>query len=164
MLEEVFQDVYTKFKLHFYQNVFQRFATREATLTTVESFCMEGIMAMGEPTIAEFSRMMRISTPNAAYKIGSLVKKGYVEKIQSTTDRREYYLRPTQKYIDYYSISYSYLHTVIERVRQRFPAEDCDKMEQMLSVISTELMPELDMLAKCRHSEAPAAPETSTEK
>ena len=80
MLEEVFQDVYTKFKLHFYQNVFQRFATREATLTTVESFCMEGIMAMGEPTIAEFSRMMGISTPNAAYKIGSLVKKGYVEK------------------------------------------------------------------------------------
>ena len=88
MLEKAFQDVYTKFKLHFYQNVFQRFATREATLTTVESFCMEGIMAMGEPTIAEFSRMMQISTPNAAYKIGSLVKKGYVEKIQSTTDRR----------------------------------------------------------------------------
>ena len=43
MLEEVFQDVYTKFKLHFYQNVFQRFATREATLTTVESFCMDTI-------------------------------------------------------------------------------------------------------------------------
>ena len=118
MLEQAFQDVYTKFKLHFYQNVFQRFATREATLTTVESFCMEGIMAMGEPTIAEFSRMMQISTPNAAYKIGSLVKKGYVEKIQSTVDRREYHLRPTQKYIDYYNISYSYLSTVIERVRK----------------------------------------------
>ena len=117
MLEQAFQDVYTKFKLHFYQNVFQRFATREATLTTVESFCMEGIMAMGEPTIAEFSRMMQISTPNAAYKIGSLVKKGYVEKIQSTTDRREYHLRPTQKYIDYYNISYSYLHTVVERAK-----------------------------------------------
>ena len=57
---------------------------------------------------------------------------------------------PPRNYIDYYSISYSYLHTVIERVRKRFPAEDCDKMEQMLSVISTELMPELDMLAKCR--------------
>ena len=129
MLEKAFQDVYTKFKLHFYQNVFQRFATREATLTTVESFCMEGIMAMGEPTIAEFSRMMQISTPNAAYKIGSLVKKGYVEKIQSTTDRREYHLRPTQKYIDYYNISYSYLHTVVERARQRFTPEECAKLE-----------------------------------
>ena len=31
MLEKAFQDVYTKFKLHFYQNVFQRFATRVAS-------------------------------------------------------------------------------------------------------------------------------------
>ena len=134
MLEKAFNDVYTKFKLHFYQNVFQRFATREATLTTVESFCMEGIMAMGEPTIAEFSRMMQISTPNAAYKIGSLVRKGYVEKIQSTTDRREYHLRPTQKYIDYYNISYSYLSTVVQRVNKRFPKEDVKKLEQMLTI------------------------------
>ena len=154
MLEKAFQDVYTKFKLHFYQNVFQRFATREATLTTVESFCMEGIMARGEPTIAEFSRMMQISTPNAAYKIGSLVRKGYVEKIQSTTDRREYHLRPTQKYIEYYNISYSYLHTVIERVRERFPEEDTAKMEEMLTIISNELMPELDMLEKTRSEKA----------
>ena len=109
MLEQAFQDVYTKFKLHFYQNVFQRFATREATLTTVESFCMEGIMAMGE-----------------------------------------YHLRPTQKYIDYYNISYSYLSTVIERVRKRFPEEDVDKLEQMLTVISDELMPELDLMNKTR--------------
>ena len=156
MLDQAFGQVYTKFKLHFYKQIFSRFEDREATLTTVESFCMEVITALGEPTIAQFSHMMNLSTPNAAYKINSLVKKGYVERIQSTTDKREYRLRPTQKYIDYYNISYSYLHTVIERVRKRFPAEDCDKMEQMLSVISTELMPELDMLAKCRHPEAPA--------
>ena len=105
-------------------------------------------MAMGEPTIAEFSRMMQISTPNAAYKIGSLVKKGYVEKIQSTTDRREYNLRPTQKYIDYYNISYSYLHTVVERARERFSPEDCAKLEEMLTIVSDELMPELDLPKK----------------
>ena len=136
MLEQAFQDVYTKFKLHFYQNNFQRFATREAALT-----------------IAEFSRMMQISSPNAAYKIGSLVKKGYVEKIQSTTDRREYHLRPTQKYIDYYNISYSYLHTVVERARERFSPEDCAKLEEMLTIVSTELMPELDMLKKDEKAE-----------
>ena len=143
MLEKAFNDVYTKFKLHFYQNVFQRFATREATLTTVESFCMEGIMAMGEPTIAEFSRMMQISTPNAAYKIGSLVRKGYVEKIQSTTDRREYHLRPTQKYIDYYNISTAYMTAVMNRITQRFTPAECAKLEEMLTIISRELMPEV---------------------
>ena len=145
MLEKAFNDVYTKFKLHFYQNVFQRFATREATLTTVESFCMEGIMAMGEPTIAEFSRMMQISTPNAAYKIGSLVKKGYVEKIQSTTDRREYNLRPTQKYIDYYNISSNYMSEVMDRIMARFSPEDCGKLEEILTVVSRELMPEVPL-------------------
>lgn len=145
MLEKAFNDVYTKFKLHFYQNVFQRFATREATLTTVESFCMEGIMAMGEPTIAEFSRMMQISTPNAAYKIGSLVKKGYVEKIQSTTDRREYHLRPTQKYIDYYNISSNYMSEVMDRIMARFSPEDCGKLEEILTVVSRELMPEVPL-------------------
>ena len=145
MLEEVFQDVYTKFKLHFYQNVFQRFATREATLTTVESFCMEGIMAMGEPTIAEFSRMMGISTPNAAYKIGSLVKKGYVERIRSTADKREYHLRPTQKYLDYYNISYSYLHLVMARAKKRFAPEDLARLEDMLRIVSDELMPEIPL-------------------
>ena len=145
MLEKAFQDVYTKFKLHFYQNVFQRFATREATLTTVESFCMEGIMAMGEPTIAEFSRMMQISTPNAAYKIGSLVKKGYVEKIQSTTDRREYHLRPTQKYIDYYNISTAYMTAVMNRITQRFTPAECAKLEEMLTIISRELMAEVEI-------------------
>ena len=97
MLDQTFGQVYTKFKLHFYKQIFNRFEDREATLTTVESFCMEVIMALGEPTIAQFSHMMNLSTPNAAYKINSLVKKGYVERIQSTTDKREYRLRPTQK-------------------------------------------------------------------
>ena len=145
MLETAFQDVYTKFKLHFYQNVFQRFATREATLTTVESFCMEGIMAMGEPTIAEFSRMMQISTPNAAYKISSLVQKGYIEKVRSETDRREYHLVVTQKYRDYYNISYQYLKTVIDRAKERFEPQDLQKLEEMLTVVSKELMPEIQL-------------------
>ena len=143
--KKAFNDVYTKFKLHFYQNVFQRFATREATLTTVESFCMEGIMAMGEPTIAEFSRMMRSPPPTRRIRSARWCARAMWKKIQSTTDRREYHLRPTQKYIDYYNISYSYLSTVVQRVNKRFPKEDVKKLEQMLTIISNELMPELNL-------------------
>ena len=143
MLDQAFEQVYNKFKLHFYQKIFSRFEDREATLTTVESFCMEVIMALREPTIAEFSHMMNLSTPNAAYKINSLVKKGYVERIQSSTDKREYHLRPTQKYIDYYNISYSYLHQVMERAKERFSPEELEQLEEMLVVFSDELMPEI---------------------
>ena len=62
-LEQSFDEVYTKFKLHFYQEIFQRFQTREASLTTVETFCMESIKALGSPTVNEFATFMRISPP-----------------------------------------------------------------------------------------------------
>ena len=144
MLDEAFAKVYTKFKLHFYKQVFNRFAQREATLTTVESFCMEVILAMGCPTIAEFSNMLQISTPNAAYKISSLVQKGYVEKVQSKTDRREYHLILSEKFYKYIGLLSSYEHVVMERIKERFPGEDVDKLDQMLEIISAELMPECE--------------------
>lgn len=143
LLEERFNDVYRKFKLHFYMETFARFQDREASLTTVESFAMEAIAALGSPTVHEFATFMRISSSNAAYKIGSLIKKGYVEKVQSESDGREYHLRPTQKYIDYYNVSASYVHEVIERIEQRFSPEDLAKLEEMLQVMSEELMPEV---------------------
>ena len=87
MLEQTFNEVYTKFKLHFYRTVFGRFQKREASLTTVETFCMEIIMALGKPTVNEFSRFVGISAPNAAYKINNLIQKGYVRKEQSEEDK-----------------------------------------------------------------------------
>lgn len=143
MLKDAFFDVYTKFKLHFYKEIFQRFQTREASLTTVETFCMETILALGRPTVNEFATFMCISPPNAAYKVNSLVKKGYIHRVQSETDRREFHLEVTQKYMDYYNLSANYMQDVMDRISHRFSPEDCAKMEEMLWVISEELMPEI---------------------
>ena len=145
MLEKDFNEVYTKFKLHFYRAVFGRFKRREATLTTVETFCMESIMALGRPTVNEFATFMCISPPNAAYKVNSLVKKGYIRKIQSPSDRREFHLEVTQKYIDYYNISSNYMSEVMDRIMARFSPEDVAKLEGMLEIISRELMPEIPL-------------------
>lgn len=145
MLKDAFFTVYTKFKLHFYKEIFQRFQSREASLTTVETFCMETIMALDNPTVNEFASFMCISPPNAAYKVNSLIKKGYINKVQSETDRREYHLQVTQKYIDYNNISSAYRETVMERISQRFTEEECRKLEEMLVIISEELMPEIEI-------------------
>ena len=156
MLEQVFEQVYTKFKLHFYRTVFGRFQRREASLTTVETFCMEIIMALGQPTVNEFSNFVGISPPNAAYKINNLIQKGYVRKERSPEDKREYHLVVTQKYIDYYNISYSYLGTVMGRIQQRFPPEEVARLEEMLHIISEELMPEIPLPSRKEDSQAPS--------
>lgn len=157
MLEQAFADVYSKFKLHFYQKVFSRFQSREASLTTVETFCMEIIQALGKPTINEFASFVQISPPNAAYKVNSLIKKGYLKKVQSENDRREYFLVVTQKYEDYYNISYSYLSTVMNRIKDRFSPEDVTKIEEMLTIISDELMPEIPLKSPNASHYAPEA-------
>ena len=145
MLKYAFFNVYTKFKLHFYQEIFRRFQDREASLTTVETFCMETIQALGNPSVNEFASFMRISPPTAAYKVNSLIKKGYIRKVQSPEDRREYHLEVTQKYIDYYNISTTYVVEVMDRIAKRFSPEDCAKLEEMLNIVSRELMPEVEI-------------------
>ena len=145
MLRDAFFAVYTKFKLHFYQEIFSRFQDREASLTTVETFCMEAIQALGSPTVNEFATFMRISPPNAAYKVNSLIRKGYIRKVQSPDDRREYHLEITEKYIRYYNISSAYMVEVMERISRRFTPAECSRLEEMLTIVSQELMPEVEI-------------------
>lgn len=145
MLQDAFEKVYSKFKLHFYQKVFEKIQNREMSLTTVETFCMEIIYSMGNPTINEFARIANISSPNAAYKINNLIKKGYVRKVQSTTDKREYHLEATEKYLNYYNISYQYMEVVMERIKERFTPEELEIMERILVIMDEELMPEIQI-------------------
>ena len=145
MLENSFAQVYSKFKLHFYQEIFSKFQDREASLTTVETFCMEVILALKEPTVNEFASFVRISSPNAAYKVNSLIQKGYVEKLQSPNDRREYHLRPTQKFHDYYNLSSAYIQEVMGRVRERFTPEEVAQIDRVLQIVGRELMPEVNL-------------------
>ena len=145
VLEKSFDRIYTKFKLHFYQAVFSRFQTREASLTAVETFCMEIIRALEEPTVNEFASFVNISSPNAAYKVNSLIRKGYLEKVQSPSDRREYHLRPTQKFHDYYNLSSSYIQEVMVRVRERFTPEEVAQMDRVLDIVGRELMTEINL-------------------
>ena len=144
MLEQVFGEVYTKFKLHFYRGIFERLQDRESSLSASESYAAEVIHALRNPTISQFAEFLQISASNATYKINTLVNKGYVEKVPSTIDKREYHLVTTPKFREYYAINENYLATVMKRIRERFSDDEITQLEGMLEVISRELMPESD--------------------
>ncbi len=143
MLEKLFNDVYEKFKLSFYNSIFKGFEDREASLTSTEIFCLEVINALDKPTIGELTEFMEVSQPNMAYRVSQLMNKGYIKKLQSPEDRREYFLEPTEKFYAYYDIRSKYIETVISRVEESFPEEDIDTLKEILSVMSQDLMPEV---------------------
>jgi DNA-binding MarR family transcriptional regulator len=108
-------------------------------------FCVDIIHALGNPTVNEFASFLQVSSPNAAYKVNSLIKKGYIEKIQSEEDKREYHLCVTQKYYDYFNLSQRYIEEVTLRAEEYFDAEEIGKFDRMLGEISDKLMPEVDI-------------------
>ena len=139
-MEEAFISVYTKFKLHYYQKIFSKFEEREASLTAVETFCTEVICALGEPTINTFAKFVSISQANAAIKVQNLIKKGYVQKVQSQSDQRVFHLSVTEKYHQYRELYASYVSEVVKRIRGEFSSEDVKTFERMLKIIDEELM------------------------
>ncbi len=142
MLEKNFIEVYDKFKLQFYRRVFELVRERDGSLSAMEAFSLEVIKMLGEPTVGQFADFLNISQSNATYKVNNLIKKGYLVRQNSTTDRREYHLILSEKFYNYMNLLANYEKTVMERIEQRFPQEDVDCFDRMLKVISDELMPE----------------------
>ena len=144
MLEENFTQVYDKFKLEFFRRIFELVREREGSLSAMEAISIEVIHALHEPTIGEFAEFLNISQSNATYKVNNLIKKGYLVKQNSETDRREYHLVLSEKYYGYTDIMRSYVETVLGRMGDTFPPEELEKFSETLGRIASELMPEAD--------------------
>ena len=145
MIKKHFNAVYSKFKLHFYRSVFELVRERDGSLSAMEAFALEVIEMLGRPTVGQFAEFLNISQSNATYKINNLIKKGYIEKLNSTTDRREYFLVLSDKYYNYINLMNNYQNEIIQRVQERFSPEEVQAFDRILKVISEELMPECDI-------------------
>ena len=146
MLEESFLKVYDKFKFGFYRKVFELVRERDGSLSAMEGFSLEVIHMLGEPTVGEFASFLNISQSNATYKVNSLMRKGYLVRQNSETDRREYHLVLSEKYYNYMAFLTSYEDTVCRRIQDRFSEEELTVFDRILKTISDELMPECDVL------------------
>ena len=144
MADTALSEVFQKFRVNYYKQVFRKIKTRELSLTTVEVFAVEIIAALKNPTINEFASFIGISSPNAAYKINSLIQKGYLEKVQSDTDKREYYLCVTDKFYEYYALSERYLLLAEKRLKDTLSPEDYETFNRILNQINEEVMPTLN--------------------
>lgn len=147
MLHDNFMNVYDKFKLEFFRRIFELVRERDGSLSAMEAFSIEVIHALHEPTIGQFAEFLNISQSNATYKVNNLIKKGYLKKQNSTTDRREYHLVLSDKYYGYTDIMRSYVKTVVDRMENAFSPEELEMFSRMLCRISEEMMPEADELA-----------------
>ena len=97
---------------------------------------MESIMALGSPTVNEFATFMRISPPNAAYKVNSLVKKGYVVRSRGEEDRRVVYISLSERGRRAYEHHAKFHKEMIESVAKELTREEMEVLVKALSKLN----------------------------
>jgi DNA-binding MarR family transcriptional regulator len=142
MMEESFITVFDKFKFQFFRKIFESVRERDGSLSAMEACSLEIIDLLAAPTIGEFADFLNISQSNATYKVNSLMRKGYLVRQNSETDRREYHLVLSEKYYKYMELLTSYEDTVCSRIQSRFSEDELAVFDRILKTISDELMPE----------------------
>ncbi len=135
MLEESFERLYLLFRANYYKRMVEVIGTREGSLSATESFCVEIIYLLNRPTISQFAHFLKISVPNATYKIAGLIEKGYVEKIPSSVDKRETHLAVTRKFLDYYGLRNADNAYMMQQIRANFNESEIEALDATIQRI-----------------------------
>lgn len=136
MINNEFKEVYDLFRESFYKSLCSK------ELSMIEAFSIDVIELLKEPTILEFAQYMQISQSNATYKINQLIEKGYVERIDSKTDRRRAYLRVTEKAKAIYRKNDRFIDRVMHHIRTNYTYDEVMLLESMLKSIKEEMRKE----------------------
>ncbi|WP_311531859.1 MarR family transcriptional regulator [uncultured Anaerococcus sp.] len=139
MKKTILEDIITMANINFYTKIYSGFEKREATLTYTESMVVNIIDSLEKPTVNELVKILGISQPNISYKINTLVSKGYVEKVQSKEDGREFILRLTDRFKTYKKIAFSSISEVMDRLEEKLSKEDMDHIFNSLDLIKAEM-------------------------
>jgi DNA-binding MarR family transcriptional regulator len=138
VINQEFKYVYDLFRESFYESL----CSKELSLP--EAFSIDVIELLQEPTILEYANYMHISQSNATYKINQLIAKGYVERVESKTDKRSAHLKVTPKAKRLYRKNDEYIESVMNHIRNSYTYEQVLLLETMLKEIAKEMEREKD--------------------
>jgi DNA-binding MarR family transcriptional regulator len=136
MLEKEFEKLYYKFRNNYCKNLFSNVNDEKDSLSPTESYCVEAIFLLNRPTVHQFANYVKISQPNATYRISNLISKGYVRKVLSLDDRREYFLEVTDKFSKNYGMNASFNADLMNGIREKFSKEEIAQMEKLIKKIN----------------------------
>ncbi len=139
MLEKEFEKLYYKFRNNYCKNLFSSVNDEKDSLSPTESYCVEAIFLLNRPTVHQFANYVNISQPNATYRISNLISKGYVRKVLSLDDRREYFLEVTDKFSKNYGVNASFNAELMNNIHEKFSKEEIDQLEKLIKKVN-ELM------------------------
>jgi DNA-binding MarR family transcriptional regulator len=97
---------------------------RFAELSMRQMFYLNTIIRMEHPTFSDLARELNVTKPSVTAIVGTLMNKGYVQKVQDDEDRRTYHIILTTKGKDFNQI-----HEAMHKRLADFLAAQLDQNE-----------------------------------
>ena len=135
MLNEEIIDLYKRFRLMTYRELFGRIREKDGSLSATEAYAVDVIFLLGNPTITQLAETLGISQPNATYKVNNLVAKGYVAKTIPTGDKRECRLSVSDRFYRYYGNLDHFADKASESLAKDYAPEELEKFSVMLRAL-----------------------------
>ena len=139
MLTSAITDLFKRFRLMNYRQLFGRIRERDGSLSATEAYTVDVIFLLNNPTITQLADTLGISQPNATYKVNNLVAKGYVVKAISEDDRRECRLQLGPKFYHYFADSNRFIDRAAEELTQKFSPEELETFSAVLRALIEEV-------------------------
>lgn len=136
VLTKRIRNLYEKFRLVHYRELFGRIREKDGSLSATEAFAADVIYLLENPTVSQFADALGISQPNATYKINNLESKGYVSRVNSESDKRECRVTVADRFFSYYDTQCTFIDGAVERLKKEFSVEDLALFEKMLCALT----------------------------
>lgn len=109
---------------------------RFAELSMRQMYYLNTILRMEQPTFSDLARELNVTKPSVTVIVGTLIKRGYVQKVQDAEDRRTYHILSTAK-----GKEFSQLHEATHKRLADFLAAQLNQseVEQLASLMGKAL-------------------------
>lgn len=132
MLNTAILDLFKRFRLYYYRQLFGRIREKDGSLSATEAYTVDVIFLLGNPTITQLAETLGISQPNATYKVNNLVTKGYVTKTVSEDDKREIRLSVCDRFFKYYGDLDRFSDRAASALESEYSPEELETFTRML--------------------------------
>lgn len=136
MLSAQITELYKRFRLMTYRNLFGRIREKDGSLSATEAYTVDVIFLLENPTVTQLAEALGISQPNATYKVNNLVAKGYVVKTASEGDKRECRLQVCDRFYKYYGDLDHFTDKAVAALEREYSPEALETFGQMLQSLA----------------------------
>ncbi len=106
---------------------------RFSELSMRQMLYLNTIIRMGHPTFSDLARELNVSKPSVTANVGTLIKKGYVEKVQDHEDLRSFHIVTTQKALDFDELHQNVHKNLAHHLSAQLNPDEIEQLAMLLT-------------------------------